>query len=166
MMAGLPVQLQILDGIDARLRVIKEAYGYSSTIKKIERARLKPFIQGDLPAINYWPGPDQLIQKSTGKETREMPVYIEYYRPTLDVPFTDMAYLLANDVSTSLYRDPSKPRVTDMASYGLGGLIDFMEVSSVTPVIGEDQSPWCGALIAVTLRYNIVPGNFLTIENY
>jgi len=161
-------QLTILDEIAARLNNISVANGYRFDIEQsaIERARLTPFVNGDLPAINYWPSLDSLDNKTSGKETRSFDVTIEIYDVTMDEPFTDLAIKHGNDVVTALFRTTDAPTVSDNPSYALGGLVSTVIINSITPMIGEGQSPWFGALLNLTIEYNITTGDFSTIQNY
>lgn len=161
-------QLTILDEIGSRLQNISITNGYRVDIEPevIERARLTPFKNGDLPAINYWPSPDTLTEKTGQMETREISLNIEIYDKTRDEPFTDLAIRLGNDVVTSLFRATSAPKVSDPQSPSLGGLVETITVNSVTPMIGEGQSPWCGTLLDITVKYNITVGDFSTIVKY
>lgn len=161
-------QLTILDEIRARLGNISIANGYRFDIEplSIERARLTPFVNGDLPAINYWPTIDALDGKAGTRETRSFDVTIEAYDTTRDEPFTDLAIIHGNDIITALYRATDAPKVSDQDSRSLGGMISKLYINSITPMIGEGSSPWFGVLLSLGIEYNITPGDFSTIENY
>lgn len=161
-------QLTILDEIKARLGNISIANGYRFDIEPaaIERARLTPFVNGDLPAINYWPSIDAIDEKTNGKETRSFNVTVEIYDVTMDEPFTDLAIKHGNDVITALFRATDAPLVSDNTSYSLGGMVNSVIANTITPMIGEGQSPWFGAVLSLTISYNITPGDFSTIQNY
>lgn len=161
-------QLTILDEVKARLGNISIANEYRFDIEplSIERARLTPFVNGDLPAINYWPSIDAIDEKTSGKETRSFDVTVEIYDVTRDEPFTDLAIKRGNDVITALFRSTDAPTVNDNPSYALGGLVSQLIINSITPTIGEGQSPWFGAVLSLTISYNITPGDFSTIQSY
>jgi len=161
-------QLTILDEIAARLANITVTNGYRFTIVStaIKRAQLTPFTQGDLPAINYWPVSDVKEINAGGARIKEFNVLIEIYDVTRDEPFTDIGIKRGNDVATALFRATSAPMVSDPVSPALGGLVTEIDINSLVPVIGEGKSPWCGALLDITIKYNTKLGEFSTIFNY
>lgn len=161
-----PIQLVILDKISERLNLISTTNEFSFTAKKIKRASLKPFIAGDLPAINYWSGVDGLTGKDNGMETRELPITIEAHDKTRDEPFTDVAYKLAADLITAIFRDTTAPKISDPASLSLGGLVSSVTVNSITPTISEGQKPWCGVVVDLTVTYNMKVSDVFNIINF
>ena len=158
------IRKQILDVIGSRLTNIKKANGYNETIldTSIRRASLTPFKNGDLPAVNYWPSKDVLEAKLHGRESRILPVTIEAYAVTRDVPFVDVAMSLEDDIAIALYRDTEAPLIGDNPSPALGGLVKSVTVLSATPVIGEGQSPWCGNIVELEIAYSIRLGQLNT----
>jgi hypothetical protein len=162
------VQLLILDEIGIRLTNILKVNGYRFDLKPkaIKRASLKPFQSGDLPAVNYWPVADDKTGKQGGMELKELGVTIEVYDVTRDEPFTDLGIKIGNDVATALFRSTSFPKVTDTVSPALGGLVSELSVNSLVPIISEGSSPWCGALLDVTVKYNINLGDFSAVTNF
>lgn len=162
------VQLTILDEIGARLGNIAKIRGYRFDVvsQSIKRASLTPFVQGDLPAINYWPVADEKVDKEGGIEQKELGITIEIYDLTRDVPFTDLGIQRGNDVAVALFRATDFPNVSDPISPALGGLVAELSVDSIVPIISEGNSPWCGALIGVTVKYSTQLGNFSDIFNF
>lgn len=156
-------QQQILDAVGARLALITVARGYHCDVRKIRRATLKPFVDEDLPAINYWPGADAQVAKGHGWVDRDLSVAIEIYDRTRDRIFTDVAMELAMDVAVSLLRSPSSPLVADEPDLTFGGLVRSAQLVTITPQIGEGQAPWCGALVSYSLSYRVSASNPLTI---
>lgn len=160
-------QLTILDQMHLRFNNIKLINGYSVDLLKIKRAKLTPFKNGDLPALNYWPGADVLINKQGGVEARRLSVSVEMYGKTRDEPFTDVAFRMGVDIVTALMRDPAFPNVADDESLSLGGLVSGIEAGSITPVIsGEEKTPWCGAVVEVSVFYNTEIGKNFNIFNF
>jgi len=161
-------QLLILDEIGLRLAGLKILNGYRFDVEKtsILRAKLTPFKFGDLPAVNYWPTTDTLSGKQNGMENRELNITIEGYSVTRDVPFTDLAVTLGNDIITALFRSVASPNVTDQLSTALGGLIEQLSIDSITPMIVEGQQSWVGVLVEITASYNITVGTFSAITKY
>ena len=162
------VQLIILDEIGLRFTNILKAngYGFDMKLKAIRRASLKPFVTGDLPAINYWPVADDKTGKTGGVEEKELSLTIEVYTVTRDEPFTDLGMKVGNDVATALFRSTSFPAISDPISPALGGLVSELSVNSLVPIISEGSSPWCGALLDVTVKYNINLGDFSAVFNF
>ena len=162
------VQLTILDEIAARLANITIANGYRFSLdaNAIKRASLTPFRTGDLPAINYWPVADEKVDKQNGMEMKELGITIEIYDVTRDEPFTDLGTKRGNDVATALFRSTSLPAVSDAVDPALGGLVSELSVNSLVPIISEGSSPWCGALLDVTVKYNITLGDFSAVTNF
>ena len=161
-------QITILDEIKARLNNISIANGYRFDIEPnaIHRARLEPFKNGDLPVINYWHTSDSQESKLGGRETRLIELTLEIFDTTRDEPFTDLAVKRGNDVVTALFRSTTAPAVADPISYGLGGLVEQIDINSLTPMISEGQKPWFGALLSISIKYNITTGNFSIIQNF
>jgi hypothetical protein len=153
------VQQTILDEIGSRLASITESNGYSATVLKIERARLKPFKAGDLPFINYWPVQDAITERQYGKESHELSITIELHDRTRDEPFTDIAFDRAADIVTALARATDAPAVSDAKDLSLGGLITQFEFGNTLPIIGEGQTPFCGVIVEVIARYTTETAN-------
>ena len=158
-------QKQILDKIEERLGNISEANGYSATPTKIERARLKPLKDYDLPAINYYAINDDRTGAGAGYEERSLGIIIEYYEATRDRNFVDVAYSLAADVWSALWRDVSAPAISDDPSHALGNLVTTLLLESITPQIGEGQAPFCGAVLQVSVLYKRLPDTPFVIVN-
>lgn len=149
----------ILDAIEARLRLITLVNGYSTAVQKVQRATLKPFIDGDLPAINYWPGADVRVAAGHGFVERSLTIAIEYYTLTRDRVFTDVAFELAMDVAVALLRSPLLPLVSDQPDLTLGGVVRSAQLQTITPQIGQGQTPWCGAVLSYDLIYRVSASN-------
>jgi len=158
-------QQQILDAVEARLGLITAAHGYHTTMGRIRRSTLKPFIEEDLPAVNYWPGVDAQVLKGAGWVDRELNVVLEYYDKTRDRPFADVALELAGDIAVAMVRSPLNPNVSDDPDLTLGGLVRSSQLLTITPQVGDGQSPWCGALVTYTFVYRTTASNPLTLIN-
>ena len=148
----------ILDEIDKRLNRISTANGDAVTIAKVTRARLKPFQDGDLPAVNYWVTQDSVEKRDYNAETHALSVTIEAYDKTRDRPFIDVAIDLSAGVANTLFRE-----IANAYSPALGGIIQSLQVDSMQPVIGEGQAPWCGAIIELTIRYRTALGKTILL---
>lgn len=143
----------ILNEIDKRLKRIGIANGDTVTIAKVTRARLKPFQDGDLPAVNYWVTQDIVEKREYNVETHALNISIEAYDKTRDRPFIDIALDLSAGIANTLFRE-----IANADSPALGGIIQSLQVDSMQPVIGEGQAPWCGAIIELTARYTVLAG--------
>lgn len=150
-----PAVMQIITEIGARLAVMTTANGYAYQAVRIDRARITPFRNGDLPAINYWPAFDELKDRKYRHETRTLDLRVEAYTVTRDDPFTDVAFDLGNAVWTVLNRSTAMPQVTHDWSPNLGGLLTAFELRQLTPVIGEGESPWCGCALSLAATYKV-----------
>jgi hypothetical protein len=152
-----PVQLQILDVIGERLAL-------SPNIAKVERARVIPFRDFDLPAVNYWADGDRLIERGGGWEERELSILIDARTKTRDRPFVDVAFELGADLWVALWRDTAAPAVADTPSPALGGIVTTLRLDGLTPMIGEGQAPFCGVVLAVTAAYKLRPSDPFVLE--
>lgn len=147
-----PVETQILDLIEARLKQINTRNGFFTDDVRVERASLTPFAGKDLPAINYWSTGDQLIEATGYVELRELEVLVEFYDRHRDMSLTDKANQLAADARVALSRDPGEP---DRISTKLGGKVESLVVRSAIPAVGEGQSPYCGSVLTLAIRYRV-----------
>ena len=133
---GTPLQTQILDLVKSRLDNITEINGYSSTVEKIERAKLEPFMNQEMPAINYYYVTDEFEKQIyAGVSDRIVVVVIEYYDTTRDKVFSDLSSSLSSDVEIALFRDTLAPLVTDGVSDRLGGKVRKLDIESIVPAI-------------------------------
>jgi len=151
-----PIQTQVLDLIEERLALISVANGYYSTLERIERARLQPFKNRDMPAITYYSIGDTLDKNITnGVSVRVMNVVVEYYDLTRDEIFIDLANKLSSDIMIALERTVANPTVADAVSSRLGGKVGGLEVLTITPAAGSGQAPYCGSVVVLEITYRV-----------
>lgn len=151
-----PVETQILDFVAERLALISSANGYFTDVELIERARLTPLQNSDMPAINYYSTKSTLVKKLTnGVREKQLTVMVEYYTFNRDEIFTDVANKLAADVLIALERDTSAPSVSDTVSYALGGKVSAVDMEEYTPVLGSGTTPYSGAIILINIIYRV-----------
>jgi len=151
-----PIATQILDLVGSRLANIKIENGYFNTLIKLERARLQPFKNQDMPSINYYSTGDSLVKPlNTSVSERTVEVMVEFYTTTRDRVFTDLANELSTDVMIAIERDPVSPNVSDTLSPRLGFKVMRVEVPSITPVIGEGQKPYAGCVLNISITYRV-----------
>lgn len=148
-----PAQLLILDEIEARLANIKQSNGYYRTVAGVRRATLKRFQSGDLPMTNFWTGVDETVARGAGWIEKRLSVLVEIYDLTRDRPFVDVAFEMADDVCRALHRTTDAPSVEDDPEQRFGGLLMSLQLATISPQIGEGQSPWCGALLSFDATY-------------
>ena len=160
-----PIQLQILDEIDSRLKGINTTNGYFSDmhIGDVHRAKMTPFKGDDLPAINYWSGETRTEDKGHGFSYMAFDIEIEMHTKTNDRPFTDVTSELSADIIIALYRDDALPKVSDQPSYKLGDMVDGLNVDAISPQLGEGQSPYCGVLVSLSITYRVKAHDPFTI---
>ncbi len=163
---AIPIPTQILDEIGARLTNISTANGYFHDIKKIERARLEPFRNIDMPSIVYYYTQDVVsteVYNST--DERVLTVIIEIDESTRDQNYIDVGSKLASDIAVALKRATTAPLVADMPSKLLGGLLSRYQVNSITPIFGSNDAPFCGAILSLSAFYFVDDKAPFTITN-
>ncbi|RLI66162.1 MAG: hypothetical protein DRO88_02530 [Promethearchaeia archaeon] len=148
-----PLVTVFLDEIEARLKNITTDNGYFFTVKKVSRARLKPFSGHDLPAVNFWPVNVESSQSEYGMDNRNLNIVVEIHTKTHDEPFTDTVDKLVSDVVIALDRNTSSPATTDPADSDLGGLIENFIFTGYDYQIGEGQKPYCAGIINFSAQF-------------
>ena len=152
-----PAVNTILTEIGARLSLITTANGYNYTFKKVEEARLEPFVGYDLPAINYWLTNVSNESSIYNNDSRSIELAIEAFSATRDESFTRVVSKLAADVVTALTRKTSSPKISDDPNYNLDETVSDFLFNGYDYEIGEGQKPWCGALLQFTIKYQSDP---------
>lgn len=159
-------QKQIMDVVEARLANITTANGYYTDVGKIKRAGLTAFKPGDLPAINLWAGPDNIVDqvsKGHGWQERQLDLFVEYHDKTRDRPFSNVVYELGMDIVISVMRSVASPTVADNPDISLGGIVTTIKPITMLPELGEGQAPWCGCLVTFAVFYKVEIGNPLIL---
>jgi len=150
-----PLQTQILDIIGERLKNITIANGYFTDIIKVERARIEPFRNIDMPSANYYyTNTSKSVGFYNGVSEQNLNVIVEYYKLTRDSPFIDIAAQLSADLLIALNRDVTAPLVSDPVSPRLGQKVLRIEVESDTAMLGNDTTPYCGAVLNLSVYFN------------
>jgi len=163
---NIPVITQILNEIGARLENISTTNGYFLDIEKIERARLTPLKNSDMPAITFYSGVNELREFKYGIDFKTVTVTIECYTITRDANFNDLTQLLASDLEIAIHRSTSSPAVSDDVSTALGGLVEQLTINSSTPVMGENnKSPYAGAILSIEVNYKVKKGHPYVLIN-
>ncbi len=144
------------------------ANGYDYQFTVIKRATLQPFdLNDDLPAVNYFSNGTSIEQRQHSYQRRDLSVALEMYIRNIDDPFTDIASLLAENVETALHRTANNPQPgDDNESLLFSGATPVGElfIDGVDYSIGEGQKPYCGAVMAARIRYQILTGLPSTLQ--
>jgi len=148
-----PAETSILNEIEARLSSIKTSNGYSLTVKKVTRGRLKPFQPGDIPAINYWPVEHTREDSEYDLDKHTIRVVVDMRDVTRDETFPDLAAKMAADIITALNRSTASPAVSDDEDPELGETVSALDLSSIGYQIGEGQQPWVGVVLEMNVVY-------------
>lgn len=159
----MPAVTDLLDIIETRLGNISTINEYYTMPKMIARAKLTPFNDYDLPAINFWLTRLNVVSRQYQKQSRELSLFVEIHNSTRDRPFVDVVSELASDIVISLNRHPDNPKISDVPSLDLGGVVTGLDFQGYDYLIGEGQSPWCGALCQFTIKYQ---SDIDDMENY
>lgn len=159
-----PAEITIYDEIEARAENIQLSNDYWTGVAEIERSRLTPFTEGDWPQFSFWPIFNPQENDNYGGEDHQLSVILGYFDQTQDEPFADLAAKLKADVIVAMHRATAAPAVSDPASHNLGGLVEAFTVKDVEYVINEGQTPYCGALIEVEIKYRSDMGNPFSVE--
>ena len=163
-MGTTPAVLDILDDVDARMEIITQANGYWYDVKKVNRARLKPFQGHDLPAISYWATQTINTKPEYNTDERELRLFIESHNITRDYPLTDIAEKMATDIVTAINRLPAatagKSIGQDGAQTDMSAVSDTKFKISVDGDAAEEVTcVWTGAttgaLIAAQMQTKI-----------
>lgn len=145
----------IRDEIFARLGNISVANGYSTDIATIEKGKVSPFEDDDLPAINFWKTDDLAESKKYTRQQRSLRMGFEMYTLSNDDDIDTISDNFMTDLFIALYRDPSKPLVTDDP---LPMFVDKQFVVSfdvLRPIISQGSTPRVGLFAIVSFNYMI-----------
>lgn len=145
----------IREEIFARLGNISLANGYSTDIRTIEKGKVSPFDDDDLPAINFWKTDDLAESKKYTRQQRSLRMGFEMYTLSNDDDIDTISDNFMTDLFIALYRDPSKPLVTDDP---LPMFVDKQFVTSfdvLRPIISQGSAPRVGLFAIVSFNYMI-----------
>jgi len=153
---------QLMDAVEARLRLITTARGYpitigASSVRRRDRTVWQP---GDLPCVSFWVASDSRVEGWGGGEHRSLELVIEVYGLVGDSDPPDVAQRLAGAVWTALLRNPTAnlgtgvgPLVSDEPDPRLGGIVGAMTCESIAFDSGEGDRPYAGALLRIAITY-------------
>ena len=149
------IGIQISNEIEKRLFNISKNNGYANDIRKIERASTGQLGGASLPAINFHPLADSIIERFNGGQVRELEILVEFYDKERDRAFTDRAFEAASDIQIALWRSTEEPNVEDKPNANLGGLTEDLFIESMQPAIGEGQKPIFGCVLTLKIQYRV-----------
>jgi len=145
----------IRDEINLRLGNISLANGYSTDISTIEKGRVSPFEDDDLPAINFWKTDDTADGKLYTRQQRTLRMGFEYYTLSNDDDIDTISDDFMTDLFIAMYRDPSNPLVTDppMPMFVDKQFITVFDV--LRPIISQGSTPRVGVFAVMSFTYTI-----------
>ena len=161
-----PIQEQILDAIEDRLKLVTTSNEYSfsvlpTSIRRKDRTVWN--LDTDLPTINYWPGTDERLEGTAGWESRVLRAFVEIWSSDYDEDPPDLAFKLSSQVWVALLRTATNPKVSDDARPALNGLVTAMELSAIAYIPHEGERPLAGALMELAITYYLDPSDPFTI---
>ncbi len=145
----------IRDEVNARLENISVANGYANDITTIEKGKVNPFDNDDLPAINFWKTDDSSESLKYTRQQRTLRIGFECYTLSNDDDIDTISDNFMADLFIALYRDPSAPAVTDDP---LPMFADKQFVTSfdlLRPIISQGSQPRVGVFAIVSFTYVI-----------
>ncbi len=149
------VWTQIREEMNSRLESISVANGYSTDVATIEKGRVSPFDDDDLPAINFWKTDDLAESKKYTRQQRSLRLGIEYYTLSNDDDIDTISDNFMEDLFVSLYRDPSAPLVTDEPTPMFADKSFIMSFDVIRPIISQGSVPRLGVFAIVSCTYMI-----------
>lgn len=164
---SLPAETKILDELELRLRSITTDNGYSMTIENFERGRLEPFVDGDIPAINYWPVSHPIEAVDYGEEQHTLRVVVDardILAAKQDGNFPDQAALMIADIITAILRAPAAPKVSDALDCDFSETVTAIRTPFNAYQIGEGQRPWVGAIVEIEIEYKSPVGDMFNYQ--
>ena len=146
---------QIREEIFARLQSISVANGYSTDITTIEKGKVNPFDNDDLPAINFWKTDDIAEDKKYTRQQRSLRMGFEYYTLSNDDDIDTLSDGFMNDLFISLYRDPAFPSVNDDPLPMFADKNFSMSIDVLRPIISQGSTPRMGVFSIISFTYMI-----------
>jgi hypothetical protein len=149
------VWTQIREEVFARLQNITKANGYSTDIACIEKGRVSPFNDDDLPAINFWKTDDVSEAKLYTRDQRTLRMGFEFYTLSNDDDIDTLSDEFMADLFISLYRDPNAPLVTDDPLPMFATKQFITNFSLMRPIISQGSKPRIGVFAILSFTYTI-----------
>jgi len=145
----------IREEINSRLENISIANGYSTDVCTIEKGRVSPFDDDDLPAINFWKTDDLSETKSYTRQQRTLRMGFEFYTLSNDDDIDTISDNFMTDLFIALYRAPSAPLVTDEPIPMFADKNFVMVFDVLRPIISQGSVPRVGLFAIMSFTYMI-----------
>lgn len=146
---------QIRDEVGLRLQNITEANGYSTTLICIERGRVDPLDDRDLPGINFWKLDDVADDKRYTRQQRTLRIGFEMYDTTRDDDVDTISDGFMSDIFIALYREPANPRVDDEPRPFFPNKQLVVSIDVLRPLISQGSSPRVGVFGIISFTYSV-----------
>lgn len=143
----------IRDEVKLRLGNISIANGYSTDICVIEAGKVSPFDDDDLPAINFWKTDDLAESKKYTRQQRTLRMGFEFYELSSDDDIDTISDNFMTDFFIAMYRDPSKPLVTDEPMPMFVDKHFSTSFDVLRPIISQGSIPRVGLFAIVSFTY-------------
>lgn len=149
------VWTQIREEIHARLGNISIANEYSVDIVTIKKAKIDPFVDDDLPAINFWKTDDLAESKKYTRQQRTLRMGFEYYTLSNDDDIDTISDSFMRDIFIAMYRAPNAPKVSDdpLPMFASKSFVTNFDV--MRPLISQGSTPRLGVFIVMSFTYTI-----------
>lgn len=134
--------ITVLDEVEARLRSILQANGYSFDLINVKRSRKEPFKPDDYPSIFYYVLDKEIDPQYTAK-SHGTDLYVIVYTKDPEGNFVDELAPMVLDVNIALNRATAHPKVSDTRNVNLGGLVDTFNLKRYSYQIAAASAPYC-----------------------
>ena len=149
------VWTQIREEVFLRLGNISKANGYSTDLATIEKGRVSPFDDDDLPGVNFWKTDDSSDGKLYSRQQRTLRMGFEMYTLSNDDDIDIISDEFMSDLFTALYRDPKAPLTTDdpLPMFATKQFVTGFDL--LRPIISQVSVPRLGVFAILSFTYTI-----------
>jgi hypothetical protein len=158
------IQNKIYTNIINRLGNISIASGYFNDINAVKKSPTLNPQENDIPIIYCWLLDDTVIERAFYHEVRQLSIGLTAFIHSSDIPYSDLVYKLSCDIMTALNRATTAKLVSNSPSFNLGGLVDDLIITSVTPYFRSGGTGICGVMLEINAQYKIEDNNFYVTE--
>jgi len=159
-----PVWTKIRNEIESRLKNISKRNGYSTNISCIEKGKVDPFNDDDLPALNFWKTDDSPDSKTYTRQKRVLRMGFEFYTLSNDTDIDTISDGFMSDLFLSIYRSPDAPKVTDDPLPMFADKQFVVSFDLLRPIISQGAKPRVGVFAIISFTYtinNLDPNNLI-----
>ncbi len=154
-MTAATVWTQIRDQFFGRMKNISIANGYSTNIVSVEKGRINPFDDNDLPGINFWKIDDVANDKTYSRQSRTLRMGVEIYTCSEEDDVDIISDGFMADLIIAAYRSPSNPRVDDDPLPMFHTKQFVLSFDLLRPVISQGAAPRVGVFGIVSFNYAV-----------